>query len=108
MSNQDQNPYGMALSHFTYGYIYDKFAEYLHNGRRLSIKFNDDQEEYILGDEMMCKRQALKNYEDAFDQFKQVNHIMGKYLSKLGARDMYNKVADGEDSSEAEELEGQL
>ena len=98
MSTQDQNPYGMALSNFTHGYIYDRFAEYLHNRRSAAVvQYNPQQEEYILGDVKTCKKKALNCYEEAYGQFKLVGHLMGTYLSKLSERNMYENDADSDD-----------
>ena len=53
----------MALSCYTLGYIYEKFAPYLDDKR---VHDNPDYEDFLLGSQMMYKSTAHNYFQDAY------------------------------------------
>ena len=42
-----------------------------------------DNSAYLLQDEKECMKKAVRDFRTANDYFKKVEHLMGKYMSKL-------------------------
>mmetsp|Transcript_15405 Transcript_15405/g.18356 ORF Transcript_15405/g.18356 Transcript_15405/m.18356 type:complete len:104 (-) Transcript_15405:14-325(-) len=85
----------MALCNYTLGYIYEKFAEELCDER---VRNNEDYEEFTLATDLMCQNKSIGHYNDAFESFNMVDHLMGKYLSRCG--ELRNFVVNPDDSDE--------
>ena len=79
LTKYEQNHYGMALSNFTLGYIYHNFSKALNDER---VQEDAQYESYLLGDESHYLTKANGLYEDAYQSFKKLHHLVGMYLSK--------------------------
>ena len=76
---QEINNHGKALSEYTLGYIYHKFAEQLCDQR---VKHVGDFEGYLESEYESSLSKAIGYYSKAADSFKCVAHKMGIYLSR--------------------------
>ena len=64
---------------------------------------NIEYENYLPGTKQMCLPKAKDYYQCAFEEFKAVDHLMGKYLSKRGEKRNYI-VDEDESDEEVDEL----
>ena len=91
MEMMEPNNYGIALCHYTLGYIYHKFAPQLCDERVEALgKFGD----FMRYDEIACLEDAEKHYGLAADSFNVVQHKMGEYLSCKRKLEVLKRIAD--------------
>lgn len=55
----------------------------------------------------MCNTKAKDFYRDAYEEFKEAGHLMGKYLSKVGEKRNYC-VDEDESDDELDQLQSQI
>lgn len=71
MQEKEKNAYGMALSSYTLGYIYENFAEEL---CKESSKFTglclEEHERYLVKNETESFKKAIREFQIAFDYFR--------------------------------------
>lgn len=70
--------HGQAIALYHLGYIYAKCAE------DLVIRFDDDKENHdvLCDSQKACKQKAIDYYEQAFEKFEIVNHLLAMYICK--------------------------
>ena len=74
----ERNEYGLALSSFHLGYLYEKYADKM--CERYAVEGNED----ICGDmiEEDFRRKARENFREAFSSFELRSHLKGMYMAK--------------------------
>ena len=87
-NTKEKNYYGMALSSFSLGYIYQQFASELIKEEKKGIYDMSEHEDYFVESVNASHKKASRYYKSAYLQFKQVNHMVGMYLSLLHKFDL--------------------